>query len=202
MRVEGIQGVGRDKVKSFIRWLRLALLAAPLSIILHEGGHALTAMSVGFSGVYITFHSWGGRAPLNIEPWGRAMVCAGGPIASFLIVVVCYLMVRLRHNWDFPRALGMMAPVQFTGALIYVLGSVLGINAPTVFDSARVAYHLGTSIFITSIPGSVVLLTAWVFFIRSMDADNRVVTVLSVILGGVIGFILWLTLLGPLVLPE
>lgn len=180
----------------------LAFLAAPLSIILHEIGHALAALSIGYNHLYITYHSWGGNPPLSVSAIDRAWISAGGPIVSFLIALVCYFLIRLRFDSDLLQVLGMLAPIQFSGALLFVIGSILGISASTVYDTARVANYLGTNIFLTSIPGSLILPITWYFFIHLIEKKKRQSVVLSLIIGGVAGFSFWLLLFGPILLPD
>ena len=184
------------------RLLWQAILAAPVSIVLHEMGHAFFAYCAGYSGLYITFHSWGGQSPIGVSSIDRAWICAGGPIASFIIVVVCVFFTYYRPGFGFSWVLGFLAPVQFMGALFYVLGAFLGAGVSTAFNSARVAYQLGLSVFVASVRGSFVLVGSWLFFIRSLGVDSRRGKVLSILVGGFIGFLLWLTLFGPLVLPD
>ncbi len=182
--------------------MKYAVFAAPLSIVLHEMGHAFAAYLVGYTDLYIAYHTWGGNAPTSITSLDRAWMSAGGPIASFLIIVVCLIALRYKLYPDFSRALGLLASIQFMGALIYVVSSILGASASTVFDSARVAGHLGVSIFITSIPGSLIITATWIFIVRSFDKMNRFRAFLSIIIGGSFGFLLWLTLFGPILLPD
>jgi hypothetical protein len=61
--------------------LGYTILAAPIIVILHEMGHTLAALIVGYSNLYITFRSWGGVAPSSITNLDRAWICFGGPIA-------------------------------------------------------------------------------------------------------------------------
>ena len=178
------------------------VLAAPLSIVLHEIGHAFTAFLVGYSRLYITYHSWGGTPPAVVTSLDRAWMCAGGPIASFLIVAVSYLFLRKMVYPNFSRILGLMASIQFTGALTYVLSSIIGVNASTVYDSARVAGHLNTSIFLTSTPGSIVIVSTWILFVGSIEKDYRGKYVWNVLIGALLGFLIWLTITGPILLPD
>jgi hypothetical protein len=95
-----------------------------------------------------------------------------------------------------------MASIQFVGAFLYVIGSILGIETSSVYDSARVAYYLGESAFLFSIPGSLILVSTWVIFIKSVDNMSWKRDVLSVIIGAFIGFVIWFILVGPLILPH
>lgn len=177
-------------------------MAAPLSIILHEMGHAFTAFLVGYTDLYIAYHTWGGNAPMGITSIDRAWISAGGPIASFLMIIISYLLMRYRRFPDFSRILGLMASIQFMGALIFTLSYLLGVSASTVYDSARAASHLGVSIFIASIPGSAIIIATWVLFMSSIEAEKRIRALWSIITGAFFGFLIWLTIIGPIILPD
>jgi hypothetical protein len=95
-----------------------------------------------------------------------------------------------------------MASIQFTGALVYVLNSIIGVNASTVYDSARVAYHLNASIFLTSVPGSVVIVSTWILFVSSIEREHRRKYVWNIVIGAFLGFLIWLAMIGPILLPN
>lgn len=181
--------------------LGYSILAAPISVILHEMGHALAAFLIGYSNLYITFRSWGGVAPSGITSLDRAWTSFGGPIASFVIILVSYRLIRTRYQ-DFFRSLGLMASIQFVGAFLFVIGSILGIRPSSVYDSARAANYLGESIFLFSIPGSLIIVSTWVLFIKSIDNMSRKRDVITMIIGGFFGFVIWFIFVGPLILPH
>jgi hypothetical protein len=110
--------------------------------------------------------------------------------------------MRYRRFPDFSRILGLMASIQFMGALSFTLCSLLGISASTVYDSARAASHLGVSVFIASIPGSATIITTWTLFIGSIEAEKRIRAFWSIIIGALFGFLIWLTVIGPIILPD
>ena len=204
MKLNPVNFINRLKTQRFklnTKLLGYTILAAPISVVLHEMGHALAAFLIGYSNLYITFRSWGGVAPSGITGLDRAWTSFGGPIASFLIILFSYGLIRTRYP-DFFRSLGLMASIQFVGAFLYVIGSILGIEPSSVFDSARAANYLGESIFLFSIPGSLILVSTWVLFIKSIDNMSWKRDVLSMIIGGFFGFVIWFILVGPLILPH
>jgi uncharacterized membrane protein len=191
-----------NRFKAQHKTIIYAILAAPLSIILHEVGHALAEISVGYAEVFITYHSWGGKQPIGITSVDRAWINTGEPAASFLIIIACILLIRFKGKTVFPRVLGMLAPVQFMGTLLFILSSIIGLNGSKVYDAARAAHNLGISVFTASIPGSIVLIVSWIFFIRSFDENVRIRETLRVIGGGILGFLLWFTFIGQIIFPD
>lgn len=191
----------RPRVRRYFKWAFFAAIAGPISIVLHEIGHMSTALFLGYSNLFITYHSWGGKAPMGITSVERAWINAGGPIASFLIVMACICALCYRRELIFPKVLGFLAPVQFMGCLLFVTSSLLGLSGSKVYDAARAADNLGIPVFLASLPGTIVLVASWAFFIHSIEKNHRVKEILSIVIGGILGFILWLTVIGPIILP-
>jgi len=191
----------RTSVRRYFKWTFFAALAGPLSIVLHEVGHALMALVLGYSDVRITFHSVDRIAPVDIQPWERALTSEAGPIASLIIILLCYVIILIRRHSIPAKALGLVASAQFVGGLIYIAGAVFGAAPYTDFDGARFAQYLNISIFFPALVESLLLIGSWIFFVRLIDSSERKLAVLGVVSGGALGIVIWLTLLGPLLLP-
>ena len=191
----------RPNVRRYFKWAFFAAIAGPLSIVLQEIGHALMALAFGYSGIRISFHSVHRIAPDDIQPWERALTSEAGPIASLVIVFICCLIIRIRRHSIFVKAMGMIAAVQFAGGLIYVVSVVFGAVPPTNFDGARFAQYLNIPIFFPAIVESLLLIYSWIYIIGFINSSERKMAVVGVISGGALGIVIWLTLLGPLLLP-
>lgn len=191
----------RTSVRRYVKWASFAALAGPLSIILHEVGHALMALALGYSNVRITFHSVDRIAPVDIQPWERALTSEAGPLASLIIILLCCVIILIRRKSILVKALGLVASAQFVGGLIYIAGTVFGADPPTNFDGARFAQYLNISIFFPALVEALLLIGSLIFFIRLIDSSERKPAVLGVVSGGALGIVIWLTLLGPLLLP-
>ena len=190
-----------SSVRLCVKWAFFAALAGPLSILLHEVGHALMALTLGYTNVRITYHSVDRIAPGNIQPWERALTSEAGSIASLLIILLCFAIVLVRKHSVFAKALGMIAAVQYMGGLIYFVGAIFGATPPTDFDSARFAQYLNISIFFPSLVETLILVSTWILFIKLISRAERVQAVFGIVTGGTFGIIIWLTLLGPSLLP-
>jgi len=191
----------RTSVRRYVKWASFATLAGPLSIILHEVGHALMALALGYSNVRISFHSVDRIAPVDIQPWERALTSEAGPLASLIIILLCCVIILIRRHSIFAKALGLVASAQFIGGLIYIAGTVFGADPPTNFDGARFAQYLNISIFFPALVEALLLIGSLIFFIRLIDSSERKPAVLGIVSGGALGIVIWLTLLGPLLLP-
>jgi len=191
----------RPCVRRYFKWAFFAALAGPLSIVLHEIGHAIMALAVGYSNIRIRYHSVDRIAPVDIQPWERALTSEAGPIASLVIVLLCCLIIQNRRHSIFAKAMGMVAAVQFTGGLIYVVSAVFGAVPPTNFDGARFAQYLNIPIFFPALVESLLLICSWIYIIGFINSSERKMAVLGVISGGALGIVIWLTILGPFLLP-
>jgi len=191
----------RPRVRRYFKWAFFATIAGPLSIVLHEIGHAMMALAVGYSMIRIRFHSVDRIAPADIQPWERALTSEAGSIASLVIVLLCCLIIQNRRHSIFAKAMGMVAAVQFTGGLIYVVSAVFGAVPPTNFDGARFAQYLNIPIFFPALVESLLLICSWIYIIGFINSSERKMAVLGVISGGALGIVIWLTLLGPFLLP-
>ena len=188
--------------KQFFKWATFSAVAGPISIVLHEVGHALSALILGYTDINITYHSVARIPPLDIQQWEMAITSEAGPIASLIIIVCCYTALLLRKQSIFLRTLAITATIQFTGGLVYIAGMIFGITSLTEFDGARFAQYLNMPIFIPAIIELLIFVGSWVYFIKSIKINERKIAISGTIFGGMIGIVIWFTLLGPVLLPE
>lgn len=97
-------GSGKQRAASayVFQMLLLALILISLYLLLHEGGHALAALSTGrfdasrsdFWGIHGNPHS-GLDAGVPVEPWQRALESFGGPALPTLVGWVLFLLWSL-----------------------------------------------------------------------------------------------------------
>lgn len=89
---------------SFTYGLSIALALA-VSVTLHELGHALSARAFGYRTRDITLSLIGGCASLSSMPrkaWQEFLVAAAGPMVSFVISGVCWLVlvfIPISNEW-------------------------------------------------------------------------------------------------------
>jgi Zn-dependent protease len=98
-------GSGLEKLG--IQYLLLWVACVFVSILVHEFGHVLTARFFGMRDGYIVLYSFGGLAVHHEHlrsHWQRIAVCAAGPLAGFLILVLLWLAlgsppIFLQREW-------------------------------------------------------------------------------------------------------
>lgn len=76
------------------RWIVAGLLA-PLAILVHEAGHALVSLVRGCDGIAIHYTYATGYC-VDASPLGDIAQLAGGPLTSWLLVLIGWLFARTR----------------------------------------------------------------------------------------------------------
>jgi Zn-dependent protease len=108
----------------------VASLLFPLSILLHELGHALVARRNGIEVGGIDLWLLGGLARMQPARTPRAelSVAAAGPLVSLAILVVCVVLGVTVLDWSDFRAAAEVDVRPGMGAVEAVLGYVAGVN--------------------------------------------------------------------------
>lgn len=210
------------------KWLRTdgwlaggvgGVVAAPLSIVLHELGHFGAYAAFGFpdpvlryasaswadSGEWATLFRAGDMAAAAAlaEPWKVAVGAAAGPVVSYLTAIVCVFAVRRTGPGPLSLVLrlGLSAPGQGLGALMVLAINLFGGGFIGNQDEAWVASIAGISSSLTALPGVVCVVLAPWFLVTAIPRGLRVRVVVPVAGGMALGLFGWLGWLGPLLLP-
>jgi len=210
------------------KWLRTdgrlaggggGVVAAPLSIVLHELGHFGAFVAFGLpdpvlryasaswagSGEWLTLFRAGDMAASAAlaEPWKMAVAMAARPAVSYLTAIICVFAVRRfgRGPLSLVLGLGLSAPGQGLGALMVLAINLFGGGFIGSQDEAWVASIAGISSSLTTLPGVACLVLAPWFLVTAIPRGRRVQVVVPVAGGMVLGLFLWIGWLGPLLLP-
>lgn len=116
----------------------VGMLALFVSVILHEMGHAIVARSFHLPISRITLFVFGGVAELNQEPpspKAEFLVAIAGPIVSFIIAAVMYLVTFLGSHWSWP-----VTVTAVTGYLAFINFVIAAFNLVPAFplDGGRI----------------------------------------------------------------
>jgi hypothetical protein len=143
-----------------------------------------------------------------------ALITIGGPLQTLLtsiigIFILLYrrqsILVRGMQLWDWLAVFLALFSLRFVSNLTLSVLSELWKPNGNYFgggDEARLARSLDLPLGMFAIPLFCFgLITAlWVIF-KILPAKHRLTFILSGLIGGVLGFILWMDWLGPIVLP-
>ena len=210
------------------RWLRESswwasvaggVIAFPIAVVPHELGHYGAYIAFGFPDPVLRCcsASWSGAGEFTrlfragdieaaaaiAEPWQEAVAAAAGPIVSYLMLIICVLAVRRFGPGPLSLvfAVGLVTPFRWTWAfpILYLM-----------LRGARVSWGPDEMIVsaLTGIPQSLMILLALVslvlgywFLVSAIPRGQRVRTVVPTLVGSVLGGVLWVSWLGPLLLP-
>jgi hypothetical protein len=193
-----------SRPKRFLLWSAWPLLLAPLTILLHELGHLLTAMALGFEEAQLHFShvefDEAGGSPVQVGLVGLA-----GPLVTAAQILGAIAFHRLRPGSRWPYALAVAAASRFLVGVPYTIVSLIvrlqGQRLqPPAFDEYRAGEALGWSGDLLLGLSSLMLLVTLVWLARALPRGERLMAWPALLLGTVAGWALWFAA-GPLILP-
>lgn len=193
--------------RSGMRWAAAAALAAPVTVLLHEIGHFLAGLAMGFPDLVLHYGSVSDTAAESGMPqWQLGIQSAAGPIVTILLALVCCVYVARRGPDRWAIATGIVAPIRFLIGVVYIGYALLvwwrgGRMEGSNFDEHNVAVASGLPLMLILAMEIVFLLSVWVYLFRAIRGVDWRVALASIGVGAVAGLLMWITVLGPLVLP-
>lgn len=206
-----LHSIEADKSRSNIRWLvtyvSAAIFVVPVSVLLHELGHFLSARALGFEPVAIYYAgSLTGFPPDGTPDWLQIVPSAAGQIVSFTLVLVAVASVRLAK----PTATALAVVVAEAARSLVVLGHFV-VTGPrdrdmfVAFDElGRIAEAFGDppfAGFAISVLGVLVPLLAVYYLVQQLPTRRKRQALSATTIGIAVGYALYLGIVGPLLLP-
>lgn len=191
--------------------LRLAgwgALLAPMGIVLHELGHLFVGISLGYP-VRLNVGSVSGGPKLgSATDVDVALQASAGPLVTIILMAIAAwgLTKFPGSRWAF--ALAITAPLRFIvgGVFLFWVAKARFENAAFQgtpnFDEYNAALALGLSpvwLVAIQICG---LLAFWIWAITRPMSRGMIVSIASVLVGGIIGIAMWMALVGPAILGR
>ena len=204
------------------KWLHGAAggaIAGPFSIVLHELGHFVAFIALGFRDPVLrsTSASWAGSGEFKTlwragdveaaaaiaEPWQAAVGSAAGPIVSYVTAIACVLAVRRSGPGPLSLvlALGLSAPLQGVAALLILPWKLSGRPFTGNQDEVWVAWVTGIPETVALLPGLFCLLLTYWFLTTAIPRGQRLQVLVPTLVGMILGGLVWILWLGPLLLP-
>ncbi len=174
---------------TFFVW---AIIASPLTILFHECGHFIMAKLVGFEQAYISFAFThfglysGTHYDLNF-----AIALVAGPLASLILTLLCaFLLKYSRHPVLY--ILGMFSMGRIARALVNI----------HPLDETKIARILDIPVLIPIMTSFGIFIFSILYFSSKLKREGKLYILYSIIvLGMVIGALIWFKFLGPILLP-
>jgi hypothetical protein len=182
------------------------VLFAMLAIPLHELGHYVAAIGVGSANPRIHY-SWTDPGNLSIaRASANGIVGLAGPAVTILLsaFACAWILARGPQRWAFALAVAAVSrfivavPYTFINVVVRLLG---GSMRPPAFDEYKAGVALGVSGNALLASTVLVLVAVLVFVAIKLPRGQRAVAWTGLITGTALGWILWMFLLGPVVLP-
>ena len=188
-----------------LKWAAWPLLLVPATILLHELGHLLAAISLGFPEPALHFSSISHGDVSDRPPWQPGVVGLAGPAVTALLLGLGLWMMIRRPGQRFGHALAIAAASRFFVGVPYTIGNLIALAtgrrlAPPSFDEYKAGEALGWSGNLTlGVTAALVLLVLVALIVR-LPKGERLAAWPGLVAGTIGGWALWFTL-APVVLP-
>ena len=189
-----------------VPWIAWCVLFVTLAIPLHEVGHYLAAMWVGSPNPTIHYSSTDPGNLSTARTSANGIVGLAGPAVTILLsaFACAWILMRGPQRWAFALAVGAVS--RFIVAVPYTLMNVVvRLLGGRMRAPAFVEYKAGVALGVSGnalLASTVLVLAAVVAFVAiKLPRGERAVAWTGLITGTTIGWIFWMLLLGPVVLP-
>lgn len=194
-------------------------IAFPIAVLLHELGHFGADVVFGFPDPDLGFASasWSGSREFSrlwragemeaaaaiAEPWQVAVSAAAGPLVSYLILLACILAVRRFGPGPLSLvfAIGFVTPFRWTWPLPVLFLMLRGTRVTWGPDEIAAAALTGIPQWLVILLGLASLVLGYWFLVTAIPRGRRLRTVVSTLVGAVLGGVGWVAWLGPVLLP-
>lgn len=193
----------RTDILALVFW---GALLAPAGIVLHELGHFIVGLSLGFP-VKFNVGSVSGGATLGLAPESAvALQASAGPLVTIALMAIAAWGLKNRSAplWGF--ALAITAPLRFIVGgtyLFWVAKSYFentDFQGTPNFDEYNAAVAVGLSpVWLVSIQMCILTLY-WTWVMTRARHSRRLVSLGCVLVGAITGIALWMSVIGPTVL--
>lgn len=188
------------------RWTLWSFLLTPLTLLLHEVGHLLAGLAFGLPGLQLHFSHVSHGDVADRSAAVLSTIGFAGPLVTLVLALSGMAWVSLRKPSPWAFALVIAAASRFALAAPYTVFATLarlrGERMPAHgFDEYRAAEALGWSGL-----GALGVTTAFVMVVLvwlavRLPRGQRRAAWIGLLLGVVLGWVLWLGFLGPALLP-
>lgn len=204
------QGGAEDAAAAWPRrafvWGAWSVVLAPLGIVLHELGHLLTARESGFPNATLHFSGVDPNASVALTGAAAGLVALAGPGVSAALALAGCGWFRWRAPVPWAGALAVAAASRFAVGVPYTVVNaavrlVGGRLKPPAFDEYRAATALGWSgDLLLAVTSLLLALVLW-WIGRRIPRRERLSAWLGLIVGTALGWVAWMQVLGPRLLP-
>ena len=201
-----VDATGRSWLSRAALWGAWCVFFVPLTIVLHELGHYSAALLAG-SPNPVLHYSWTSPGDLAGKDGSidGAIGLAGPAITVILSVFACaWIVLRSPARWAF--ALAVSAASRFVVAVPYTvintLARLTGASlSPPAFDEYKAGIALGWSGDVLLASTVIVLAAVLLCVGLNLPRGERSTAWPGLVIGTILGWVCWMMLLGPALLP-
>jgi hypothetical protein len=185
-------------VTRLIRYIAIALVVVPLSIVTHEFGHFVVYKAFGASNVVL--HAFSVSAEKDALSSGQiALAAISGPIITYMTLAAAIYCTH-KNYIPFWVIAGLAAPIGRIVNFIYVYFRAAGYDPNPNFDEFNFSRAIGVDPLGLAAITCVAVVAVFVYFLRAAWKASRYSEIFSLIVSIAIGLVVWSSA-GPLVLP-
>ena len=189
-----------EKASKFILPLVCALLISPLFIVLHELGHYLAGRSLGWT-ANVRYQETQLTRTEQATPRDEILVTSSGPMVSAFLAAIGFIWLRasrLSRLDSIPTPADWLATTMLVMNVARWLRCFIGLPSN---DENWLSRATGLPGWLLPFCLGAVAIVALIATVRLHPRGSRLVPFLCLAAGGVVGSGLWLTVLGPVLLP-
>lgn len=182
----------------FVKYIAIALVVVPLSIVTHEFGHYVIYKAFGASNVIL--HAFSVSAEKDaLSSVQIALAAITGPVITYITIATAVYFTHKKYIPVWVIA-GLAAPIGRIVNFIYVYFRATGYDPNPNFDEFNFSRAIGVDPLGLAAITCVAVLAVFVYFLRAAWRADRFSEVFSLIASIAVGLVAW-SFAGPLILP-
>ncbi len=193
-------------LRKVLSWSAWPLAAVPFTIVVHEAAHWLTAIAVGYPAPVLHYSSITHGDVEGYSATSAGLVGMAGPLVTAVQILASIGWVLWRRAHSLAFALGVAAASRFAIAVPYTIANIAvlltgrRLQSPE-FDEHKAAEALGWSGDIALGVTSLLVIAVLFWLARCLPIGERSAGWAGLMLGTALGWLVWLVVVGPVLLP-
>ena len=200
-----------DRQKQFLSLVVFMILYVVFGTLLHESGHILIAHCLNYSSLlhYGSMVWYLPNGEIGTNKTHSFYITLGGVIIIDVISLIALSMLVI-FKTKLHRVVYWV--LVFLAMLIYrhILLTLIGVSISAIqqtnlrygSDEAEIASFLSVDNSVIGVPFLIIaLISCHILFYQVLEPSIRKLFFWAMVVGGVLGYILWLFLLGPILMP-
>jgi hypothetical protein len=177
-----------------IRYLLIAIVVVPVTIVSHELGHFFSYLCFGGEDVRLLAFSVSAETK-HLSPGQLAISSMAGPLISYVTILAAALMT-VKHYSSFWVLLAIAAPIGRIVNGVYIYFRALGYQPNPNFDEYNFSRSIGIEPLIVCIPTMLIVVATFFWFGRLAWKEGGVGELLLVVFSVLFGLGVW-SQIGP-----